>query len=185
MGARLCAVVAEGSRGRIYITADSEQVNAAQVEKPEDIPVAVLPDNPRDFKTPNYGMTSFTDLFTNRQLTALTTFSDLVGEAQKKAEADAVAAGLPDDDIALCDGGTGARAYGEAVRVYLGFSVDKEADICSSVASWINTLGAIRNTFGRQAIPMVWDYAEANPFSHSSGCFDNMLEWVTKCVGVH
>ena len=183
MGARLCAVVAEGSRGRIYITADSEQVNAAQVEKPEDIPVAVLPDNPRDFKTPNYGMTSFTDLFTNRQLTALTTFSDLVGEAQKKAEADAVAAGFPNDRIALCDGGIGARAYAEAVCVYLAFSIDKLTDICSSEASWINTLGAIRNTFGRQAIPMVWDYAEANPFSHSSGCFDNMLEWVTKCVG--
>ena len=183
LGAHLCAVVAEGNGGRLYISAAPEQVQAAQTERPGDIPDAALPSNPRDFKTPNYGMRSFADLFTNRQLTALTTFSDLVGEAQKKIEADAVAAGLPDDHVALCDGGTGARAYGEAVCVYLAFGVDKLADICSSEASWINTLGAIRNTFGRQAIPMVWDYAEANPFSHSSGCFDNMLEWVTKCVG--
>ena len=182
MGARLCAVVAEGSRGRIYITADSEQVNAAQVEKPEDIPVAVLPDNPRDFKTPNYGMTSFTDLFTNRQLTALTTFSDLVGEAQKKAEADAVAAGLPNDHVALCDGGTGARAYGEAVACYLAFCVDKTSDYLSSICSWHSSKELIRNTFGRQAIPMVWDYAESNPFSHSSGCFENMLGWVKSCI---
>lgn len=183
MGVRLCSVVAEGSRGRMYITADSEQVRAAQVEKPKDIPNIVLPDNPRDFKTPNYGMTSFADLFTNRQLTALTTFSDLVGEAQKKAEADAVAAGLPNDHMALCDGGTGARAYAEAVCVYLAFAVDKMVDYHNSICIWHKTVEAMANAMRRQAIQMTWDYAEANPFSHSSGCFDNMLEWVVKCVG--
>lgn len=176
MGARLCAVVAEGSRGRIYITADSEQVNAAQVEKPENIPNAVLPDNPRDFKTPNYGMTSFTDLFTNRQLTALTTFSDLVGEAQKKAEADAAAAGLPDDDVPLREDGVGARAYSEAVAIYLAFALDKAANLWSSICGWMNDRGALRETFARQAIPMVWDYAEANPFSESGGNIGMFIE---------
>lgn len=180
MGARLCAVVAEGSRGRIYITADSEQVNAAQVEKPENIPNAVLPDNPRDFKTPNYGMTSFTDLFTNRQLTALTTFSDLVGEAQKKAEVDAVAAGLPDDDVPLREDGVGARAYGEAIAVYLAFLVDQIANHSSTICSWNAPNEQMRNTFGRQAIPMVWDYAECNIFSNSSGSYNSLYERLCK-----
>ena len=106
----------------------------------------------------------------------------MVAEAQAKAEADAVAAGMKNDHLPLCNGGDGAKAYGEAVGVYLAFAVDRQADIGSSIASWINSIGAIRNTFGRQAIPMTWDYAEANPFSNSSGCFGNMLEWVVKCI---
>ena len=182
MKSKLCAVVVEGKNGRLYLSADIIQNSAAQIERPAEYPDAVLPHNPRDFKTPNYGIMNFADLFTNRQLTALTTFSDLVAEARQLAEQDAVAAGMKDDHIPLSEGGSGARAYGEAVSVYLAFAVDREADICSSVASWINSIGAIRNTFGRQAIPMVWDYAEANPFSNSSGCFDNMLAWVYKCV---
>lgn len=182
IGSQLMAVVAEGQHGRIYLSPDEEQKLAANVSKPEDYPDGSMPTNPRWFSPPAFGMTEYSDLFTNRQMTALTTFSELVGEAQKQAEADAVTAGLPDDHIALSEGGTGARAYGEAISVYLAFAVDREADICSSIASWINTLGAIRNTFGRQAIPMVWDYAEANPFSNSSGCFDNMLTWVCKCL---
>lgn len=182
MGTQLCAVVAEGNGGRIYLSADREQYLASCVEMPEEYPDALLPHNPRDFKTPNYGMTHISDLFTPRQLTALTTFSALVAEAQQKAEADAIAAGMANDHLPLRDGGQGARAYGEAVGVYLAFAVDRLADIGSSIASWINSIGAIRNTFGRQAIPMTWDYAEGNPFSNSSGCFGNMLEWVVKCI---
>lgn len=182
MGAKLVAVVAEGSHGRVYLSASLEQAHAAMVERPDDYPDAILPKNPRDFKTPNYGLTTFADLFTNRQLTALTTFSALVGEAQKKAEADAVAAGVFNDHIALSEGGSGARAYGEAVGVYLAFVVDKMADRGSSICSWDNTRDGLRNTFGRQAIPMVWDFAEGNPFSNSSGCVDNMVDWVIKCI---
>ena len=180
IGNHLCAIVAEGNNSRVYLSADSEQILAAQVSKPEEYPDAVMPYNPRDFKTPNYGMTYFSDLFTNRQLTALTTFSELVSEAQKQAERDAVAAGVPNDHIALSEGGIGARAYGEAVGVYLAFVIDKMTDYHSSICSWHSSKELIRNTFGRQAIPMVWDYAEANPFSDSAGCFDNMLEWVFK-----
>ena len=86
-----------------------------------------LPDNPRDFKTPNYGMTTFGDLFTPRQLVALTTFSDLVQEARERVKRDALAAGLPDDGKPLDDGGTGATAYADAVAVYLAFAVDRMA----------------------------------------------------------
>lgn len=182
MGTQLCAVVAEGKNGRIYLPIDTVQYTASCVERPENYPDALLPHNPRDFKTPNYGMTHFSDLFTPRQLTALTTFSALVAEAQKKAEADAVAAGMANDHLSLRSGGQGARAYGKAVGVYLAFVLDKMTDYHSSICSWHSSKELIRNTFGRQAIPMVWDYAETNPFSKSAGCFDNMLEWVTKCI---
>ncbi len=182
MGCHLCAVVADGPHGRVYLPVDSIQTQAAQVPRPDEVPNASLPKNPRDFKTPNYGMTTFADLFTNRQLTALTTFSDLVGEAQRWAEADAIAAGLPDDHIPLREGGRGARAYAEAIAVYLAFVVDKLTFYHTDLCTWHTSREIISNLFGRQAIPMAWDYAEANPFSGSSGCFENMLEWVYKAL---
>ncbi|MDR3600344.1 MAG: DUF1156 domain-containing protein [Desulfosporosinus sp.] len=182
MGAQLIAVVGEGLNGRIYLSPTTEQVLATQTPMPEDYPNAIITHNPRNFQTPNYGLTNFSNLFTNRQLTVLTTFSELVQEAQKKAEEDAAIAGMHNDPITLAEGGTGATAYGQAVGVYLAFIIDKMADRGSSICSWDITRDGLRNTFGRQAIPMVWDFAEGNPFSNSSGCFDNMLGWVTKCV---
>ena len=184
MGTQLMAIVAEGKSGRIYLSPNSEHIQAANVCKPDNYPSGQIGADRRALWTPIYGLTDFSDLFTNRQLTALTTFSELVGEAQKKAEADAVAAGMFNDHIALSEGGTGARAYGEAVGVYLAFVVDKMTDYHSSICSWHSSKELIRNTFGRQAIPMVWDFAEANPFSDSAGCFDNMLEWVTKATAL-
>ena len=182
MGTKLCAIVAEGQNGRIYISPNEVQQIAAVVERPENVPDAVLPTNPRDFKTPNYGMVRYSDLFTARQLATLTTFSTLVAEAQAKAESDAVVAGMPNDHLPLSEGGAGARAYGEAVGVYLAFVIDKMTDYHSSICSWHNSGEKIRNTFGRQAIPMTWDYAEANPFCSSSGSYANMLDWVVRCV---
>lgn len=182
IGSQLMAIAAEGKRGRIYCSPNEEHILTAQVEKPQDGPAGMLPGNPRWFSPPAFGMDHYEDLFTPRQLTALTTFSALVAEAQLKAEADAVAAGMADDHLPLRNGGHGARAYGEAVGVYLAFVIDRLADRGSSICSWDSAREGLRNTFGRQAIPMVWDYAEANPFSNSSGCFDNMVEWVTKCI---
>lgn len=177
----LTAVVAEGKYGRLYLTANSEHRNAAHVSRPDDAPSGILSGKAR-VNVSLYGFNETSDLFTPRQLTALTTFSSLVSEAQQKAEADAVAAGVFNDHIALSEGGSCARAYGEAVGVYLAFVVDKMADYHSSICSWHSSKELIRNTFGRQAIPMVWDFAEANPFSGSAGCCDNMLEWVTKAT---
>lgn len=182
MSAQMMAVVAEGKNGRIYLSPNSIQENVAAIIGPEESPDALLPKNPRDFKTPNYGLRTFADLFTPRQLTALTTFSDLVAEAQAKATQDALACGRQDDGKGLDEGGCGATAYGQAVGVYLAFIVDKLADRGSTICSWDATRDGLRNTFARQAIPMTWDYAEANPFSSSSGCFDNMLEWVFKSL---
>ena len=178
MAAQLMAVVAEGIHGRIYVSPDTEQILTSQVDKPAEYPQGELAFYPGHLNTNVYGLNEFHKLFTNRQLTALMTFSELVQEAQKRAESDALAAGMPDDHIALSDGGSGARAYGEAVGVYLAFVIDKMTDYHSSICSWHNSGEKIRNTFGRQAIPMVWDYAEANPFCNSSGSYRNMLDWV-------
>lgn len=182
MGERLMAVVAEGTRGRVYLSPTEEIVRVARTAQPEWKPEHTLPVNPRDFKTPNYGLNTFGDLFTPRQLVALTTFSDLVQEAREKAIADAKAAGLADDGLGLAQGGKGATAYGEAVAVYLGFISDKVADYWSTICSWHSSGEKMRNTFGRQAIPMVWDYAEANPFCSSSGNWIAMVDWTSKAL---
>lgn len=181
MNARLIAVVAEGRNGRIYLSADETQRTSAFVKRPEDFPDAPLPVNPRDFKTPNYGLSNFSDLFTPRQLIALTTFSALVAEAKAKVEADAVAAGMNNDHLSLRNGGDGAKAYGEAVGVYLAFLVDKLSDLCNSLNRWEPIAQCPRQLFARQAIPMVWDYAEANPLSASSGSWSVLLRNLMKC----
>ncbi|WP_288130541.1 DUF1156 domain-containing protein [Accumulibacter sp.] len=169
MGAKLMAIVAEGERGRVYLAPTAEHEAAAAKAKPEWTPDNALPVNPRDFKTPNYGLTTYGDLFTPRQLVALTTFSDLVAEARERVKRDALAAGLPNDGKGLAEGGAGATAYAEAVGVYLAFAVDKGANYWSSLCAWHQTRDGIVSTFGRQALPMVWDFAEANPMSDSSG----------------
>ena len=182
MGERLMAIVAEGARGRIYVNPDDAQICAAMVEKPKDYPDAKIAANPRDFKTPNYGLDHLADLFTNRQLTALTTFSALVKEAQQKAYEDACASGMADDGIGLDDGGTGALAYGQAVGVYLAFAVDRLSDFSNSVTRWSATNEKPMNLFSKQAIPMTWDYPEANPFSDSAGGFRGMLRYLHSCI---
>jgi len=182
MGTRLMAIVAAGDRGREYLSPTWEHESVAEAEDPQWKPEALLPNNPRDFKTPLYGMNTFADLFTDRQLVALTTFSDLVTEARERIRLDGKDAGLPDDSVPLREGGTGAGAYAEAAAVYLAFAVDKVADYWSTICSWHNSGEKIRNTFGRQAIPMVWDFAEGNPFCNSSGNFMAMIDWVWKSV---
>lgn len=182
MGSQLMAVVGEGKHGRIYLSPDVEQTIAADVPAPESYPSGAMPENPRWFSPPAFGMTDYSDLFTNRQLTALTTFSSLVAEAQAKAEADAVAAGVVNDHIALSAGGSGARAYGEAVGVYLAFLIDKMADYHSTGCIWHTTGEKMANTMRRQAIQMTWDYAESNPFSEKSGSFSNMIYWISNVL---
>ena len=181
MGAVMMAVVAEGKRGRIYLDVDYEQNAAANVEKPENYPQGELAFYPGHLNTNVYGLNEFHKLFTNRQLTALTTFSALVAEAQQKAEADAIAAGMANDHLPLRSGGDGAKAYGEAVGAYLAFLVDKLADLGNSLNRWEPIAQCPRQLFARQAIPMVWDHAEANPLSESSGSWSVLLRNLLKC----
>ena len=169
MRRRLLAIVAEGSQGRIYIPPTVEHVEIADSAEPDWRPDSRLPHNPRDFKTPNYGMTTFADLFTRRQLVALTTFSDLVGEARGRALADAIAAGLSDDGISLEAGGCGAPAYADAVATYLAFAVSKATSRNCTLAIWEIGMDRLAGALGRQALPMSWDYAETNPLAGAGG----------------
>ena len=171
MGARLMAVVAESDRGRIYLTPTAEHEETAGKAIPEWQPEQSLPDDPRNFWTVLYGLKNYSDLFTPRQLVALTTFSDLVAEATERVRHDTAAAGLPDDGRPLRDGGTGATAYAHAVAVYLAFCVDKNTLTNTTLATWQTDPDRLTQAFSRQAIPMVWDYAEANPLSSAGGGF--------------
>jgi putative DNA methylase len=186
MGARLMAIVVEGDRGRVYIAPFAEHEITARNAKPEWTPKDTLPHDPRAIWCPLYGLTTFADLFTPRQLVALTTFSDLVGEAMKRIRHDAVAARLPDDDRPLRADGTGATAYAEAVGVYLAFAIDKMSDRHSTLGRWdpTPTASGVINTFSRQALPMTWAYAEGNPFSEASGNFQGGTGWIAKVVDV-
>jgi putative DNA methylase len=177
MGERLMAIVAEGERGRVYLPPTERMVAIARSAVPtwkSDAPSrGTWASNAQGRR---YGFRTFGDYFTPRQLVALTTFSDLVGEAMERIRHDALAAGLPDDGKPLRDGGKGAMAYAEAVGVYLAFALSKVANIGSSIASWMSDRGAFRETFARQAIPMVWDYAESNPFADAGGSLGTALD---------
>jgi putative DNA methylase len=178
MGSMLMAIVAEGKRGRIYLSPNAEHAKVAAKAKPSWKSDCEIPKKHRNFQTPAYGMVNMGDLFTPRQLTALTTLGDLVkDDALEKIRKDAVKAGLVDDGVHLRDGGTGAMAYGEAIVTYLALSLDKLADYNSSICSWHSGRDTIRNTFARQAIPMTWDFTEVNPFSKSTGNFQGAVDW--------
>ena len=181
MGQQLMAIVTAGKKGRSYYSPDPEHETIAESAKPDWTPTEAIPPGSPNVRGPLWGLNKFADLFTKRQLTALTTFSDLVAEARELVTKDAKRAGLPDDNVPLRDGGAGARAYGEAVSVYLAFAVDKAADYWSSISSWMPR-GTIRQVFARQAIAMVWDFAEANFYSEISCSWNNLCEYTAKSV---
>lgn len=182
MAQRMTAVVAEATRGRIYLPPTVEEELLATSQQAAWRPTQELPHNPRDFKTPNYGMTTFADLFTPRQLVALTTFSDEVLEVREIVRRDAEAAGFATDRAGLAVGGSGAAAYADAVALYLAFAVDRSANYWSRLTPWGGEF--IVQTFGRQALPMVWDHAEVNPFSGSTGNWDGAIQWIAKVLEV-
>ncbi len=182
MKVQLMAIVVEGSNGCAYLSPTTEHERIANVIRPQGMPDAKLPHNPRDFKTPNYGLNNFSDLFTSRQLMALTTFSKSVDEIRNRIYADAEKAGLVDDKTSLNDGGLGSLAYADSILTYLAFAVDRCANYWSSLTPWGG--GFIVQTFGRQALPMVWDFAEGNPFSDSTGNWTGAIEWITKCLEI-
>lgn len=163
LGSDLMAVVYEGRGGKTYISPDSEQKLAADIKRISAID-GDLAFYPGYVNPVAYGLTTIEDLFSNRQLLAIDTFTELVSIIQKEAESDATAAGMPNDHIALVDGGRGAQAYGEAIAVYLAFVVDKLADRCSTICGWDSTRDGMRNTFGLTGMPMSWDYAEVNRY---------------------
>ncbi|MDE0170778.1 MAG: DUF1156 domain-containing protein [bacterium] len=182
MGEQLMAIVAEGRRGRAYCEPTADCSHSALVDIPTSVPRSSVALDPRHIWVTIYGLDEWWKLFTPRQLVALTTFSDLLGEVRQQVRDDALAADMENDRIRLHEAGTGADAYADAVVTYMAFVVDKCADYWSALCTWHNSRHLIRNTFGRQAIPMVWDFAEANPFSGSSGNWMGQVTWVRKAV---
>ena len=180
LGAKLMAVVAEGDRGRVYLEPTEEQEVIAQSAMPQDTPETDLPERALSFRVQEYGMRKWRDLFTDRQLVALTTFSELAVEARARIGQDAVATGMPEDGTTLGDGGQGATAYAEAVGVYLVFALSKQADLGNSLCRWEPIAQCPRQLFGRQAVPMVWDYAEGNPLGSSSGSWTVFIDGISK-----
>ncbi len=184
MGARMMAIVAEGDRGRVYLAPTPEMEKIALKAQPTWKPQGEIAARMTGGNCVPYGLTRWGDLFTPRQLVALTTFSDLIQEARERVNRDALTAGLPNDGKPLAAGGTGATAYADAVAVYLGFGIDKLSDRHSILTRWdpTPTASGIINTFSRQALPMSWDYSEGNPFSDASGNFDGGIGWIAKVI---
>ena len=183
IGSRLMAIVAEGNRERVYIGPDHIHEIAPSGIDPEFIPANELTGKCRD-QLPLYGIETFSDLFTRRQLVALTTLADLVTEAREHIATKC-------DDNFNYD----VDEYRNAVAVYLGLATSRFSDRNNAFCTWdpgpsrsrSSTGGSartasLRNLFSRQALPMVWDYAEANPFSGSGGGFDSALDWIEPAV---
>lgn len=172
MGSCLLAVVAEGTRGRVYLSADEKQ---AELVIDNDLvwqPELTISGSTQYVGVKPYGMASFDQLFTNRQMVALTTFSDLLMEVRSKIVEDAQKSGRADDGIRLDANGDGVSAYADAVTVYLGLCQSRLADWNNSLCRWENVAQVPQQLFGRQALPMTWDYCEGNPLSSSTGSFN-------------
>lgn len=178
LGAQLMAIVAEGARGRVYLPPTPEHETVARQAKPDWKPEVAMPENPRWFSPPLYGLKTYGDLFTPRQLVALTTFSDLVQEAIEKCQQDAAAAGMNNDGKGLDTGGLGALAYAQAVGVFLSLGVGRQVNRSATALVWNRIGEKIEQVFARQAIAMTWDFPEANVFSDSTGGWSGSLEWV-------
>lgn len=183
MSAQLMATVAEGQRTRIYLKPTTDQEAAAQIERPANVPDGELFDWPGRINVVRYGLTEFADLFTSRQLTALTVFSDLIGEVRERIQTDALAAGMPQGEP-LETSGTGAAAYADAVVTYLGFAISRMTNKSSTICSWDSSpkMEAVRSVFARQALPMSWDFAESNPWGGSGGDYFEDLLWVSRVL---
>ena len=180
MGAKLLAIVADSAIGRVYLSPTAEIEAVARSARPTWKPSGEVPARLTGGTCVPYGFREWGDLFTARQLVALTTFSDLVGEAREQIRKDALAAGMRDDMSGLDTGGTGATAYAEALSIYLAFAVDYACNYWPQIATPAE--GFIRGTFARQSLPMTWDFAEAPPFGNTSGNWLGGIDWVSKAI---
>jgi putative DNA methylase len=185
MRTRLMAIVAEGTRGRVFLSPMEDQSQAADSAKAMWRPDGLMPLRHRNFQPPVYGMNTFGELFTERQLVVLGSLSDLIAEARKKVTFDAAGAmNLATDERPLEDGGRGPQAYADAIVTYLAFAIDKSSEGSTNLCTWspLPTKLHVVSTFGRQAVPMVWDFAEANLFAKSSGNYGRMTELIAKVI---
>ncbi|HRF13936.1 MAG TPA: DUF1156 domain-containing protein, partial [Candidatus Accumulibacter phosphatis] len=188
MGARLMAIVAEGERGRVYLAPTTEHEAVANMAQPEWRPDVTISGSTQYLGVKPYGIELFSQLFTERQTVALSTFSELVREVRERVNRDSLPGAMTNDENPLAAGGRGANAYADAVSVYLSLVASSLADRMSTICSW-DAGGATwgtktRSTFSRQAIQMTWDFAEVNPFSSQSGSWGNSLDYSAKGIAI-
>ena len=182
MGMRLMAVVAQGNRSRVYLSPTAEMQKIACVDKPLSVATTRLPDKALGFRVQQYGMTRWCDLFTPRQLVALTTLSDLLNQVRDRIRKDAVVAGVADEGRPLRDGGTDAMSYAEATAIYLAFAVDRCCDFSNTVTRWVPGNQKVMSLFAKQAIAMTWDFPEAAILETTVGGFGPATTYIAKCI---
>jgi len=172
------AIVAESPEGRVYLSpGDTPAIPAISSE----IASETISHWPGRTNVVGYGLTHWRDLFTSRQILALSTFTNLLDRVHHKVLTESHH--LPDDTSPLSEGGRGRVAYADAIVTYLALVISKCSDFQSSICSWNASTSQVRNTFARQAIPMTWDFAEANPFSGKMASWRSMLEGVARAIG--
>jgi putative DNA methylase len=177
MGARLLAVVGEGDRGRVFLPPSIQQENVVHLAEAGWKPDLKMPIDRRWFSPPIYGMPTYGDLFTSRQLIALTTFSDLAQEARARVLED-----LQSLEAVPSSGSKDWKAaYADAVATYLACGVSQMSRYACMLCAWNKSNENIAQAFGRQAIPMVWDYAESNPLVGSLA-IDVCIGWVASAI---
>ena len=161
----MTAVVAEGNRRKLFLVPAEVNIEVAKSAEPGWRPRPTMPNDPTLVSGRGYGITHWHQLFTNRQLTALTTFSDLLSEVHEQMIEDGA-----------------SEKYTDTVYTYLSLAIGRATDANSSFARWHNSGEKIEAVFSRQAIPMLWDFPEANPFSTSVQNWGTQIDWVAKVV---
>ena len=180
MRAQLMAIVAEGNQDRVYLAPSEEQKKAAEAPMPKWKPeISMNRDTTNLVSGRGYGFFIWADLFTERQLVALTTFSDLLTAVQKKVEDDGIFAGRKDGDVSLGNDRKNAHAYSGVVVTYLACALSRLASYNNSICRWNEKGGSIAGIFSRQAIAMLWNFIESNPLEKMSGNWIGAVEWVT------
>lgn len=190
MGVTLLAIVAETKRDRVFVAPSTAEYEETEREVSrllrdmdfENLEVPCRGTFASNAQGRRYGFNTFKDYFTRRQLVALGIFADLVNEVQAQIISDAVAAGLANDTKPLREGGVGVRGYAEAIAVYLSFGVSRLSDIQNSLCRWESSKTQVRNLFGRQAIPMMWDFGENNVFGDAAGDYRTSLGSIVKVI---
>ena len=182
IGLRLIAIVAEGKRSRVYLDANEESEILAKQAVSDWRPEANLPNDPRNFWTLSYGLSKYGDLFTSRQLLALSTITKYIGEVKNIIIEDAIASGFSSDETGLNNDGAGAKAYAEAISVYLAFAVDRCTDFVNSLCGWSSSNQKVMHLFGKQSLPMAWDFAEANILEETVGGFVPAVNYIADCI---
>ncbi|ALC12685.1 DUF1156 domain-containing protein [Sphingopyxis sp. 113P3] len=173
LGTQMIAIVADGGRRRVYLPADQSQSEAATFEDRPEISSGDMPDNARWFSPPLFGFLTYTSIFTDRQMWGLSGLVEQLHPIEKEVVQDALKAGISTED---------ATEYGKSIRTFLALAIDRTTDFNNSICRWSPSNQKVMNLFGRQAIPMVWDFAEANLLGGSVGAWLTCFDYVADCV---